>query len=165
MDLFILTYLQSQYFWTSVAFLTLLAIMAKFVVPAVLGALDARAAKIAADLDAARTTREDAEASLADYTAKIAAARQEAAELMSKARAEAEALAKTRLQQVEEDISRKTELARQQIEASKAEAIRAVRAEVAALAVQVAEQVLQEQVDAKTATRLTDAALERGLNG
>jgi F-type H+-transporting ATPase subunit b len=164
MELFVLSYLQSQYFWTAAAFLLLLVVMQRLVVPAVLATLDARAAKIAADLDAARTTREQAEASLADYTAKIVAAKKEAATLLSQARAEAEALAKARLAQVEEELTRKTELAKQQIDASQAEALRAVRAEVARLVVSVAEKLLGQAVDAKLAARLTDQALAKGFD-
>ncbi|MCA3244102.1 MAG: F0F1 ATP synthase subunit B [Alphaproteobacteria bacterium] len=164
MELFVLSYLQSQYFWTATAFLLLLVVMTRVVVPAVLATLDARAAKIARDLDAARTTREQAEASLADYTAKIAAAKKEAAELLSQARAEAEALAKARLAQADEELARKTEIAKQQIDASKAEALRAVRAEVAKMAVTVAEKLVGQAVDAKVATQLTDKALAQGFD-
>ena len=129
-----------------------------------LATLDARAAKIAGDLDAARSTRESAEASLADYTAKIAAAKKEASELLSQARAEAEALAKARMTQVEEELNRKTEIAKQQIEASQAEALRAVRAEVVKVAVTVAEKLIGQSVDAKVATQLTDKALAKGFD-
>ncbi len=164
MELFVLSYLQSQYFWTATAFLLLLVVMARVVVPAVLATLDARTARIAGDLDAARTTRESAEASLADYNAKIAVAKKEASTLLSQARAEAEALAKARLAEVDEELTRKTEIAKQQIEASQAEAMRAVRAEVAKLAVTVAEKLIQQTVDSKVASQLTDKALAKGFD-
>jgi F-type H+-transporting ATPase subunit b len=164
MELFVLTYLQSQYFWTSLAFLILLAVMYRVVVPSVLATLDARAAKIASDLDAARTTRTEAEESLAAYAAKIALAKKEAAELLSQARAEAEALTKQRLAQADEELARKTELAKQQIDASKAEALREVRTEVAKMAVNIAEKLLGQTVDAKLANTLTDKALTKGFD-
>jgi F-type H+-transporting ATPase subunit b len=164
MELFVLSYLQSQYFWTTAAFLLLLAIITRAVVPAVTAVLDARANQIQADLEAARNMRAEAEASLADYSAKIAAARKEAADMLSQARAEAEALGKTRLQQVEEELARKTEVAKQQIEASKAEALREVRADVAKMAITVAEALLSKTVDAKLASELTDKALKNGFD-
>ena len=164
MELFILSYLQSQYFWTTAAFVLLLVVITRVVVPAVTAVLDARAAQIQNDLETARNTRAEAEASLADYNAKIAAARKEASELMTKARAEAEALAKTRLQQIDEELARKTEIAKQQITASKAEAMREVRADVAKLAISVAETLLNKTVDAKLATELTDKALVKGFD-
>ena len=83
---------------------------------------------------------------------------------MSQARAEAEALAKARLAQADEELARKTEIAKQQIDASKAEALRAVRAEVAKMAVTVAEKLVGQAVDAKVATQLTDKALAQGFD-
>ncbi|MBI1308816.1 MAG: F0F1 ATP synthase subunit B [Proteobacteria bacterium] len=164
MQLFVMTYLESQYFWTTVAFLILLGVMWKFVVPAVLATLDARAAKIAGDLDAAERSRLDAEGVLADYNAKLTQAKKEAGEIVSRARAEAEALAQERIHQVESDLARKADEARKSIAAAKAEALGAVRAEVAEMVVQVSEKVLKGSVDAKAAKKLTDEALRKELN-
>lgn len=164
MELFVVTYLQSQYFWTTVAFLILLGVMWRFVVPAVLGVLDARAAKIAADLDAAERGRLQAEGTLAEYAAQLAQAKKEAGEIVSKARAEAEALANERIKQVEADLARKAEDARKSIEAARDEALRGVQKEIADIAVQVAGKLIDASVDAKVAANLTDKALAKGLN-
>ena len=164
MELFILDHLHSQYFWTTLAFVILLGVMWKFVVPAVLGVLDARAAKIAADLDAAERGRLQAEGTLAEYAAQLAQAKKEAAEIVSRARAESEALANERIRQVEADLGRKAEEARKSIEAAHAEALRSVQKDVAEIAVQVAQKLLDTTVDAKVAASLTDKAIAKGLN-
>lgn len=164
MELFVLEYLQSQYFWTTVAFLVLLGVMAKFVVPAVLGVLDARAAQIAADLDAAAHDRAQAEGALTAYSAQLADARKEAAELITRARADAEAMAAERIRQVEAELARKTEEARKSLESAKAAALHAVQTEMTAIAIAVAEKVLAQTVDAKTAAKLTDDVLAKGLH-
>ena len=164
MELFVLDYLHSQYFWTTTAFLILLGVMWRFVVPAVLGALDARAAQIAGDLDAAERGRLQAEGTLAEYAAQLAQAKKEAAELVSRARAEAEALANERIKQVEADLSRKAEEARKSIEAARHEALRSVQKDVADIAVQVAQKLLDTTMDAKLAASLTDKAMAKGLN-
>jgi F-type H+-transporting ATPase subunit b len=164
MELFSTEFLHSQIFWTAVAFAVLLGIISRFVVPAVNAVLDARAAAIKADLDSAAKHRVEAEKTLADYSAQLAQARKEAAEVVSRARAEAEAMSAQRLKEVEAEIARKGEAARHAIEAAKAEAMRGLHAEVANLALNVAETLLAEKVDAKQATKLTDAALKRGLN-
>lgn len=164
MELFSTEFLHSQVFWTAVAFAVLLGIISRFVVPAVNAVLDARAAAIKADLDSAAKNRAEAEKALADYSAQLAQARKEAAEVVSRARAEAEAIATQRLKDVEAEIARKGEAARHAIEAAKAEAMRGLHAEVANLALNVAETLLSEKVDAKQAAKLTDAALKRGLN-
>jgi|GEM_PF-1177314 len=164
MELFVLTYLQSEYFWTTLAFVVLLGVMWRFVVPAVLTVLDARAAQIAGDLDAAARNRMDAETTLADYTAQLAQAKKDAAEIISRARAEAEALASERIQQVERELARKVEDAHKGIAAAKNEALRTVREDVAGMVVEIAGKLLQEKVDAKEAAKLTDKALDKTLN-
>lgn len=164
MELFVLDYLHSQYFWTTVAFLILLGVMWRFVVPAVLGVLDARAAQIAGDLDAAERGRLQAEGTLAEYAAQLAQAKKEAAELVSRARAESEALANERIKQVEADLARKAEEARKSIDAARDEALRSVQKDVAEIAVQVAQKLLDSTVDAKLAASLTDKAMAKGLN-
>jgi F-type H+-transporting ATPase subunit b len=164
MQLFVVQYLQSQYFWTTVAFLILLGVMYRFVVPAVLATLDARAAQIAGDLDAAERGRLQAEGTLAEYVAQLAQARKESAEIVSRARAEAEALGNERIKQVEADLARKADEARRSIEAARAEALRSVQKDVAEIVVQVAEKQLQGSVDAKVAAALTEKALSKSLN-
>lgn len=164
MELFVTSYLESQYFWTTVAFLVLLGVMWRFVVPMVLASLDARAAKIAGDLDAAERSRTDAEGLLADYNARLAAAKKEAGEIVSRARAEAEALANEKIRLMEAELARKADEARKSIAAAKAEAMNELQAEVAEMAVQVAEKLLRGQVDAKAAKSLTDKVLSKALN-
>jgi F-type H+-transporting ATPase subunit b len=164
MELFVLEFLHSQIFWTTVAFLVLLGILGKFVIPAVTGVLDARIAKISGDLNSAKSDREQAAGLLTDYEAKLAQARKEAGEIVTKARGEAEALASQRLKDVEAEIAHKAEEARKSIAGARAEALRDIQAEVALLTVQVAEKILEQSVDAKLASKLTDEALKRGLN-
>lgn len=164
MELFVLSYLQSQYFWTTLAFVVLLGVMWRFVVPAVLAMLDARATQIARDLDAAERGRTEAEGVLAAYSEQLAAAKKEAGEIVSRARAEAEALAAERTRQVEADLARKAEEARKSIAAAKDEAMRGVQSEVTEIALDVARKLLEQTVDAKMAAKLTDAALAKQLN-
>lgn len=164
MQLFVLEYLHSQYFWTTVAFAILLGVMWRFVVPAVLAVLDARAAQIASDLDAAERGRLQAEGTMAEYAAQLAQAKKDAAEMVSRARGEAEALANERIKQVEIELSRKTEEARKSIEAARVEAMRSVQKDVAEIAVQVAQKLLDTTVDSKVAASLTEKALAKGLN-
>lgn len=164
MELFAVEFLHSQIFWVAVAFAVLLGIMSKFVVPAVAAVLDARIAQVKGDLNAAESARAEAQKVLAEYQAQMAAARKEAATLVSTSRAEAEALAAQRMAQVDADIARKTDDARKAIEAAKAEAMRSIRSEVAEVAVAMTEKLLGQTVDAKLAAKLTDEALKKSIN-
>lgn len=163
MDLFVLDYLHSQYFWTGLAFLILLGIISKFVLPAINAVLDARAHQVKTDLTAAETARTEGQAVLAEYQAQLALARKESADVVSRARSEAEAMAKTRIAEVEAELTRKAEEARQHIAAAKQEALRDVQRDVAELALAAAEKLLQRQLDSAGARQLTDEILKRGL--
>jgi F-type H+-transporting ATPase subunit b len=162
-DLFVLDYLHSQYFWTGLAFLMLLGIISKFVLPSITTVLDARAQQVKADLTAAETARTEGQAVLADYQAQLAAARKESADVISRARAEAEALVKTRIAEVEAELTRKAEEARQHIAAAKQEALRDVQRDVAELALAAAKKLLHRQLDPAGARQLTDTLLAKGL--
>lgn len=164
MELFATEFLHSQVFWTGVAFAVLLGVMAKFVVPAVDAVLAARASQIRADLDAANKARAEAEKVFAEYSEQMAKAKKEAAQIVSQARAEAEALANDRIKKAEQELAHKAEMARQSIETAKEQAIKDVRDDVAALSLSIAESLVHDKVDAKLATKLTDAALKRGMN-
>ncbi|PIZ30279.1 MAG: ATP synthase F0 subunit B [Alphaproteobacteria bacterium CG_4_10_14_0_8_um_filter_53_9] len=165
MELFVLDFIHSQVFWTGTAFFILLGILGKFVVPQITAVLDARIEKVAGEIRGAEDKNKEAEETLAAYTEKLAEARKEAAEVVSRARAEAEALAKKRIADVEAELTRKAEDARKSIAAARDEALRDVQAEVAALTVQIAEKLIHQSVDKKTAQSLTDQALKQGLNG
>jgi F-type H+-transporting ATPase subunit b len=138
--------------------------MAKFVVPAVTGVLDARAAQIAGDLGNAAKQRVEAEAILAEYSAKLAQAKKEAAEIITKARADAEAMANDRLRQMDTEMARKTEDARKAIEAAKDAALSSVQSDITALTLAATEKLLGTTVDAKVAAKVTDEILAKGIH-
>lgn len=160
MELFDTTFLHSQLFWTSLSFGILMLGMAKFVVPAIAGVLDERAAQVKANLDAAKQQQEEAERVLAEYQKQLNDARTEATTLVADARAQAEALTAERMTKLEADIAKRAASAAASIEQAKAKAMQEVQAEVAQLAVAVAEKALTGLVDAKGAEKSVTAALK-----
>lgn len=164
MELFVTDFLASQYFWLTVAFVVILAVVQRTIVPAFLAVLDARATAIKADLDAATQQRLEAEKVLADYVAQLAQARTEAAHVVSTARAEAEALATRRLVEVEADIARKVEDARKQIAAQREEALHDLQADVSKVVMQATQKLLEATVDTKLAKDITAKTLSQTLN-
>ena len=82
--------LRDPEFWVGIGTLIFLGIVLwKRVPQLVASSLDARAAAIAKELDEARRLRAEAEALLAEYQAKRAAADQEASSIIAEAKAEA----------------------------------------------------------------------------
>ena len=82
----------NEIIWGGAAFLILFVVMVKKGFPAVKGAMDARAERIQTDLDAAERAKSDAQAVQADYEARLADAKGEAARLFEEARTTADQL-------------------------------------------------------------------------
>ena len=117
-------------------------------------ALDDRSSKIAAELDAAKKLREEAEALLAEYQKKRKEAEAEAEQIVAAAQREASALAADAKAKTEEYVARRTAMSEQKIKAAETDAVNAVRSAAVDLAVAAAEKLIASKVDAAA-----DAAL------
>src|SRR5579875_1635269 len=76
--------------WVLVVFFLSFLVLRKWVYPAILAALDARAASLEESIDAAERTRQEADQLLADYRARLKEARGQADEIVARARQAAE---------------------------------------------------------------------------
>ena len=142
-------------FWVAVAFLLFVLIL--FYVGAhkkLTEALDARSAKIKAELDDARRLRDEAAALLAEYKRKQGEAEREAEAIVTEAKAEAERVAAEAKIKVEEFVARRTKLAETKIGQAEAQALADVRAAAADVAVAAAEKILTVAAKGKTAEDL-----------
>ncbi|MFZ2620510.1 MAG: F0F1 ATP synthase subunit B [Alphaproteobacteria bacterium] len=160
LDIFNAAYLHSQVFWTGVSFAFMALILVWKVLPAVTQALDARADKIRGDLSTAEEKRREAEAAMAEYTAKLAKAKEEAMDIVNTARNDAKAMVDARMGELERDIAKRREAAQEAIEATKAQAMKDLQSQVAEIAVQVTEKLLAIHVDTKKAEAITDKAVK-----
>lgn len=150
--------------WVSLSMLAVIAIMVWKKVPAAIGrALDKKIAGIREQLDEAAALRAEAEALRAEYAAKTAAAEQEAATLLERARHEAEGI----VAQAESDaaalVERRTRMAEDKIAAAERAAVQEVRAKAADAAAAAAAGLIAERHDAKADKGLVDRAIA-GLN-
>ena len=146
----------NEIIWGGSAFLILFVIMVKKGFPAVKGAMDARAERIRSDLDAA----DQARAVQADYEARLADAKSEAARLIDEARGAADELKVDLAARADADIAEMRTRAAADIESQKAQAIADLRAEVAGIALGAAERVVQSSLDAEVQGRLIDAYID-----
>lgn len=135
--------------WSQVALVLFLALMVYFGAPKMIGkSLDDRAAKIKAELDAAKKLREEAQSLLAEYQQKRKDAEAEAAQILAAAQREAAAMAADAKAKTEDYVTRRTALSEQKIKAAESEAVNAVRAAAVDLAVAAAEKLIASKVDA-----------------
>src|ERR1700733_8429224 len=98
--------------WVAVAFVLFLCLLVYVGAHrTVLGGIDARQARIKAELDEAVRLREEAKAVLAEYERKSREAESEAVAIIASAKAEAERLAVEAKAKMEDFVSRRTQMA------------------------------------------------------
>ena len=137
----------NEIIWGGLSFLILLAGLWKFAFPAMKQGLADRSAKIAADIDAAEEAKAAAVAKAAEYDAKLADAKSEAARIIEEARQDADAYRADKRAEADAEVARMKEQAAADVEASKAQILADVRGEVANLAIGAAEQVVGASLD------------------
>lgn len=143
-------------FWVAVSFFIFIGILAFAGVPKkILGALDARGAKIAAQLAEADRLRNEAAALLKSYEDKRKAAEKDAEAIVAAAKDEAARLELEAKAKLEEFVKRRTAQAEQKIAQAEAQATADVRAAAVELATKAAGSIL--------ASAKPEAAFEAGL--
>jgi len=146
--------LRDPEFWVGIGTLIFLAIVIwKRVPQLVASSLDARAAAIAKELEEARRLRAEAEALLAEYQAKRAAADQEASSIVAEAKAEAERFGAESRAAITAQIARRGKQAEEKIAQAEAQAVADVRA------IAAAEKLITARLDDKRAAELVKRAL------
>jgi F-type H+-transporting ATPase subunit b len=145
--------------WTLVLFLFTMWVLSKLAFPKIQEALDRRAKTIAESLDAAERQRRESDELLAEYRARLAEAREQADDIMARARkaaetAEAEATAAGK--EKREDL---VNAAKRDIEAETRRSLDQIRQEVANLTVLATEKVTRKSLNAEDQRRLVEEAL------
>jgi F-type H+-transporting ATPase subunit b len=145
--------------WVLVVFLIVLAILQKAVFPRIGEVLDRRAKTIEESIDSAAKLREDAEGVLAEYRQRLAEARDQADEIVARARQAGEAHQKETIETARAERERLIEQTRRDVEAETRRAIDEIRREVADLTVMATEKVTRKSLDAADHKRLVEEAL------
>src|SRR5919205_4080113 len=145
--------------WTLIVFGLTMLLLWKVAFPRIAEALDKRQRAIEDSIDAADRTRREADELLAEYRERLAEARGQADDIVSRARrtaehAEAETIAEAR--QKREEMMEQT---RRDIEAETRRAIQQIRAEVADLTILATEKVTRKSLDTDDQKRLVEEAL------
>lgn len=142
-----------------IAFLIMLAILARYVYPQIVTLAEARQKAIADQLKEAEQARADAEQRLQDAEAKLTDARKTAQSVIDAANKSGEQLRQELKQKAEEESKRTVEAARKEIEAEREKAVLAVRSEVAGMVVTATEKVIGESLDDARHRRLIEKAI------
>jgi F-type H+-transporting ATPase subunit b len=133
-------------FWVFLGLLVFIGILIYMKVPGMLvKALDARAEKIRADLEAAHRLRAEAEALLSEYQRRRGEAEAEAAAIVTQAKREAELLAAEAGARIEDYVARRTKAVEARIAQAETQAIAEVRGRAIDVASSAAARILAEE--------------------
>jgi F-type H+-transporting ATPase subunit b len=145
--------------WTLIVFGATMLLLKIFAFPAISKALDKRQKAIEDSIDTAERTREEADKLLGEYRQRLKEAREQADEIVARARQAAEvheSEAKERGQEVLADAAKRAE---RDIDAATRRALDDIRREVADLTILATEKVTRKSLDDADQRRLVEQAL------
>ncbi|HEV8306605.1 MAG TPA: F0F1 ATP synthase subunit B [Methylomirabilota bacterium] len=142
-------------------FLLLLVLLYRFAYRPLVGALEARSAAIKQQLAEAQAAREQAQRQQAEFEGRLQAAHGEAQALRERALREAAETRERLTADARQEATRLLEAARAEIDQDVRRAKSELRAEVGALAIQIAERLIQKSLRDEDQERLVREALAR----
>ena len=145
--------------WVLVIFVICWLLLRRFVFPVIGATLDRRAQSIASEIDAAERLRSEADQVLAEYRERLAEARSQADEIITRARQAGDAHQKEAVQTAQAERERLLEQTRRDVEAETRRAIDEIRREVANLTVLATEKVTRKVLTGDDQRRLVEEAL------
>jgi F-type H+-transporting ATPase subunit b len=145
--------------WTLIAFGVTILLLRRFAFPPIQEALDKRRVAIEESIDHAERTRQEADALLREYRERLREAREQADDIVTRARRAAERVneeSKVEAKQTREELMEQT---RRDIEQETRRALDQIRREVADLTVLATEKVARKTLDDDDHRRLIEEAL------
>ena len=147
-------------FVVTIAFVCFVSVVLYLGVPKMLAKmLDARADGIRADLEEARSLREEAKALLASYEKKQTEVQEQADRILEAARVEAAAAAEQAKADIVTSVARRLVAAEEQIASAEAAAVKEVRDQAIVVAVGAARDIIASQMTAADGNSLIDDAI------
>lgn len=146
----------SQLLWLAIAFGLMYLLMSRVALPRVAAVLEARRGRISGDLARAKSLRDETQAVIADYEAKLAEARKQANAIAQEARAGVNAQIEKERADVEARLAAKVADAEARILAAKAQALSGVS--------EIAQTAAQDIVASLTGGTVTAAAAAKAVS-
>jgi F-type H+-transporting ATPase subunit b len=147
-------------FVVTIAFVCFVSVVLYLGVPKMLAKmLDARADGIRAELEEARSLREEAKALLASYEKKQTEVQEQADRILEAARVEAAAAAEQAKADIVTSVARRLVAAEEQIASAEAVAVKEVRDQAIVVAVGAARDIIASQMTAADGNSLIDDAI------
>jgi F-type H+-transporting ATPase subunit b len=147
--------------WTFVVFVCLLVILGKFAWGPIMEGLEKRERSIAAMIEEAKQGQENAAEQLKQYEAKLAAAGEEARELVAQARKDAETAKDRILAEAQQAADRQRQRAIEDIQVAKNVALQEMTEKSVDLAVNLAGRIVRQHLKAEDHSQLIREAMDQ----
>ncbi len=151
----------NEVIWGMLSFFVLLFLMWKFALPQVRSMMSAREERIRDDLQKAEDARTSAEEEKARYEASLAEARGEAGKIIEEARQAAEQVRRDLIARAEVEANEIRERAQADIATQQQRALTELRTDVAQLSIDLAERIVERNLDAATQQQLVDSFINQ----
>ena len=145
--------------WVAVAFVIFVGLVVWKGLKPILASLDARSARIRAQIEEARSLRAEAERALGEANRKVREATRETEGILAQARAEAERLKRQSAENLEATLKRREQNALDKIAQAEKNAVDEVRARAVEVAVAATARLLQEQMDGARGDKLVEESI------
>lgn len=143
--------------WGGLAFLIVLAVLVKFAFPALRKGMKNREDKIRGDLEAAESSRTEAERIRAEYEAKLADARTDATRIVEDARMAADAMRKDLVAKAEVEANEIKARAAEDVKAQSNRAMAELQGQVAEISIDLAEKIVERSLDRDAQRQLVES--------
>ena len=147
--------------WGGISFLLVLVALSKFALPSLRKTMEARSTRIREGLDEAERTKAEAQTILDQYQRQLADARNEANRIIEEARQTADQLRADLMTRAEQEVGELRTRARDDIEAGKERALAELQASVANLSIDLAEKIVEKNLDRDTNRQLVDSYIRQ----
>ncbi len=146
----------NELIWGSISFFIVLFFLYKYGYPTVKKGMDARAERIRSSLADAENAKEEAQSVLQEYRTQLADAKGEASRIIDEARQAAERIRQDLQKKAEQEVAEVKRRAQEDISAQANRTMADLQARVALLAVELAEKVVEKNLDEDTNRQLID---------
>jgi len=155
----------NEIIWGGLAFVVLLLVMWKYALPPVRNMMKQREDRIREDLERAEQARTEAEGELANYRRQVADARNEAARIIEEARQSADEVRRQIQSQAEADAAETRSRAQEDIRLATDRAQADLQGRVADLSIELAEKIVERNLDRDTQLALVESYIGQVGNG
>ncbi len=147
-------------FWVTVAFIFIVGLLWKYLVPMITRAMDNRALQIKEELDHAMMLREEAQVLLAQYQKRQRESLQEAENIIQQANMEARRITKEAEEEVESALKKRMQLANDKIAQAERKALQEVQNHIIDITVAATRQIISDKLDTKARNDLLKVAAQ-----